>query len=491
MNGAQFTLTLLTVVSLACGSGSAGGGANGGAGHGNATSAGAGSGNVSNGGADAVADGGALDEAPTLSAADLAALRTLSPDTLPSPGPDLSNRFADDPSAAAFGQRLFFDARFSGRLLDGDNDGSADALGKVGDTGKVACAGCHVPSAGFVDNRSLGGQISLAAGWGRRKAPSLLDIGQASLLTWDGRRDALYNQPFAPIESPVEMNSSRLFAAEQIYANHRSEYEAIFGPMPPLDDAQRFPQLTAAQTGCHPSTVDTEPTCTGVEDGIPGDAAEFDGLSAADQDLVTGVVVNAGKALGAYERLLSCGAGRFDQWMHGQTDALSASEQRGAQIFVGRGQCVTCHSGPYLSDHEFHNVGLQPGTVAVVFIDSNDNGASDGLAAAIADPLNVRGHFSDGDDGRLPTTVGAKLLGAFQTPMLRCGAKRPSFMHTGQLATLSAVVSFFARGGDSFGFPGKSEIAPLDLTAQAQADLVAFLGTLEGPGPATNLLTSP
>jgi cytochrome c peroxidase len=437
------------------------------------------------------AGGGAANLAPALTADELSALSALSPLALPSPGADMSNRFADQPDAAAFGQKLFFDPAFSGKLLDGDNDGSANALGVRGDTGKVACAGCHVPSAGFLDNRTLGGQISLAAGWGRRKAPSLLNVGQARLLTWDGRHDALYNQPFGPVESPVEMNSSRLFVAEQMYARHRSEYEAIFGAMPAFDDSTRFPQLTAAQTGCQPTSVDTEPTCNGAEHGVPGDAAEFDGLSESDQDLVSTVVVNMGKALGAYERLLPCGPGRFDQWMHGAPDALSSSEQRGAQIFVGRGQCVGCHSGPFLSDQKFHNVGLLPTVVAVVFLDVNDNGASAGLAAAIADPLNVRGQFSDGDDGRLPSAVDPTLLGAFRTPSLRCEAMRPSFMHTGQLRSLSEVVAFFSRGGDAFGYPGTSEIGPLGLSAQDKLDLVAFLGTFEGPGPDASLLTSP
>ncbi len=135
----------------------------------------------------------------------------------------------------------FFDPLFAGKLLDGDNDGSANTLGKKGETGKVSCAGCHVPNAGFLDNRTLGAEISLAAGWGRRRAPSLLDVGQAKILMWDGRHDTLYNQPFGPIESPVEMNSSRLYVAEQIYSRHRAEYEALFGVLPPLDDAQRFP----------------------------------------------------------------------------------------------------------------------------------------------------------------------------------------------------------------------------------------------------------
>jgi cytochrome c peroxidase len=415
-------------------------------------------------------------------------LAELSPKSLPAPPPDKTNRFADDPKAAALGQKLFFETAFSGKLLDGDNDGTINALGSKGDTGKVACAGCHVAKSGFLDDRTLGKQVSLGAGWGRRRAPSLLDVGQASLLMWDGRHDTLYNQPFGPIESAVEMNSSRLYVAQQLFALYKSDYEDVFGPMPTLDDALRFPPILATLTGCQPLTVDTPVTCNGTEHGLPGDGAEFDALAANDQDAVTEVVVNMGKALGAYERLLDCGPSRFDAWMAGQSDALSASEQRGAQLFVGRGKCASCHSGPYLSDQKFHNVGLQPTRVAVVFIDQGDKGAFTGLSTANADPLNSRGSFSDGDDGRLPKTVPASMTGAFRTPILRCSSRRPSFMHTGQLSSLSSVVSFFARGGDHFGFEGSTEISALDLNGQDQNDLVAFLAALDGPGPKAELL---
>ena len=204
---------------------------------------------------------------------DEAALRQLAPAQLPAPPRDVSNRFADDPRAARFGQRLFFDAAFSGRLLDGDNDGAPGSLGMKGETGKVSCAGCHVPRAGFLDDRTLNKQISLAAGWGRRRAPSLLDVGQARLVTWDGRRDALYGQPFGVIESVVEMNSSRLFAAEQIARRHRAEYEAIFGPLPPLEDPARFPQLTADTTGCPDARGAIADPCPTARPGLPGDRA--------------------------------------------------------------------------------------------------------------------------------------------------------------------------------------------------------------------------
>lgn len=428
---------------------------------------------------------------PELSDAEYRALLELSPEQLPSAPADVSNRFADDATAAKLGQRLFFDTGFSGALLDGDNDGSAAALGKVGETNKVACAGCHLPKAGFLDDRTLGKQISLGTGWGRRRTPSLLDVAQVPVLMWDGRHDALYNQPFGPLESPVEMNSSRLYAAQQIYARYRDDYEALFGPMPDLSDSSRFSALSAELTGCQPSNVDTDTHCNGSDHGVPGDGAEFDALSVDDQDSVTEVVVNMGKAIGAYERLLSCGPSRFDRWLHGEPTALSDSERRGAQLFVGSGKCASCHSGPFLSDQKFHNVGLRPKQVAVVFIDSDDPGAAHGLDAARADPLNVAGKFSDGDDGRLPRETDDKLLGAFKTPMLRCVAQRPSFMHTGHIPALPAVIDFFAAGGDPYGYLGKSELEVLDLSADDKADLVAFLHTLDGEGPSAELLQAP
>jgi len=420
------------------------------------------------------------DPDPALSDADRAALARLSPALLLAPPPDVSNRFADDPVAARLGRQFFMDPGFSGRLLDGDNDGGPGTLGVKGETGKVSCAGCHVPSSGFLDDRSLNRQISLGAGWNLRRTPSLLDVGQATLLMWDGRRDALYNQPLGPLENPDEMNSSRLFLAQQIAARYRAGYEAVFGPMP---DLSRLPALAATATGCD-RPLSGPPACH----GMPQDQAEYDSLSDADKEAVTRIAVNYGKAIGAYERLLSCGQGRFDAWVHGDATALTHAEQRGAQLFVGKGNCANCHAGPFFSDQKFHNVGLRAAPVAVAFLDANDRGASIGLSAAAADPLNVRGAFSDGDDGRLldPTP---DLEGAFRTPALRCASRRPSFMHTAQLRTLADVVDFFNQGGQVGGYPGTNELRALGLSDREKSDLVAFLRALEGPGPPAELLS--
>jgi cytochrome c peroxidase len=424
-----------------------------------------------------------------ITAEERSALLALSPDSLPPPASDPTNAHADDPAAAVLGQALFFDPSFSGPLLDADNDGSAQSLGVAGQTGRVACAGCHVPASGFSDTRSFQLQISLGAGWGRRRAPSLLDVGQARLLMWDGRRDTLYGQVFGPLESVVEMNSSRLFMAEQIFREHRTDYEAVFGPMPPFDDTARFPALDAARTGCNPSHPSgPSPTCDGPFHGMPGDGAEFDGMAAEDQTAVTRVVVNAGKAIGAYERKLACGPSPFDAWIHGGP-AVSRPAQRGAALFVGRAGCVACHSGPYFSDQRFHDVGLAPEVVQQGFVDEGDRGAATGLAAALADPLGSLGSFSDGTDGRLPASVTPQMEGAFRTPTLRCVSRRPTFMHTGQIRGLAGVVAFFDQGGASYGFPGANEIRALALTALDRSDLVAFLVSLDGPGADPKYLT--
>jgi cytochrome c peroxidase len=144
-----------------------------------------------------------------------------------------------------------------------------------------------------------------------------------------------------------------------------------------------------------------------------------------------------------------------------------------------------------MSDQKFHDVGLEPEVVQQAFIDSNDQGAATGLAAALADPLNTLGVFSDGSDGRLPPAVTPAMTGAFRTPTLRCVALRPTFMHTGQIGSLADVVTFFDEGGNPTGYPGTSEIVALGLTALDESDLVAFLEALTGPGPDATLLAAP
>jgi cytochrome c peroxidase len=402
-------------------------------------------------------------------------LAALSPAELPPAPPDPTNAYLTDPRAAALGKRLFFDTRFSGPLLDEANNGDPATLGMRGETGKVGCVSCHVPASGFSDTRSTRGQISLGSGWTHRRAKSLLDVAQSSLLNWDGRRDSAFSQPFTPLEDPAELNSSRLFAAQQIVRLYRADYEAVFGPLPTLD---RYPSVAAADAGCTELPTDV----------VHGSCVK---LGADDAD-VTRVIANMGKAIEAYTRQLTCGPSRFDAWVAGDQSALSADEQAGALLFVGKGGCDACHSGPYFSDRFYHNVGLHPDFRFFV-APLEDRGAESGLRAMLTDPLNSRGPYSDGYDERLENLPNdlSGLVGAFSTPGLRCVARRPSFMHTGQFRSLEDVVDFFDKGGDKDGYPGTSENLPRHLSAPEKAQLVAFLRALDGPGPAAALIEPP
>ena len=444
------------------------------------------------------------DSARLIPARAWAELSKLSPSpTLPAPPPDPSNEVADDPAAAALGHKLFFDTGFSGSLLDSDNDGMHGGVGRQGESGKVSCASCHVPDSGFVDTRTVHKQLSLASGWTKRRTPSILDVGHARLLMWDGRFDSLQRQVLGVFESPLEGNTSRLFFAQEIARRYAESYRAVFGADPTPVLGPTYPQLTAATTGCqltlNTSTTPDDLCSEGTLHGVPG-AADYNALSDEQQRAVSSVAINAGKAIAAFERRLSCGPSRFDAFMHGDETALSESEQRGAALFVGEARCVSCHGGPFFSDQKFHNVGLFPAMVSAAFIRNNDAGAEKGLAQVLSDPLNVKSAYSKADDGRLPLSVGPEMLGAFRTPMLRCASKRPSFMHTGQLRSLQEVVEFFNKGGHKqpgvpappvLGFLGETELEPLGLDEQAVADLVAFLHALDGPGPPDELRQAP
>jgi hypothetical protein len=154
----------------------------------------------------------------------------------------------------------------------------------------------------------------------------------------------------------------------------------------------------------------------------------------------------------------------------------------GAAVFVGDGRCVTCQSVPFMSDEKFHGVGVNPIEVQQAFIDANDPGAAAGIAYALANPINSKSAFSDGDDGRLPAAVMAAMNGAFRTRKMRCVTLRPTFVHTRQVQTFAEVVASFNAAGASSGYLGTNELQPLGLTGLQLIDLDAFLEALAGPG---------
>jgi cytochrome c peroxidase len=142
----------------------------------------------------------------------------------------------------------------------------------------------------------------------------------------------------------------------------------------------------------------------------------------------------------------------FDHWLAGEPSMLSDSAKRGFAVFVGRGTCIECHSGPLFSDLQFHNTGVPQVGDNVPAI---DNGRGD-LTAIPAD------------------------TGKFLTGTLREIANTGPYMHDGAFETLADVIDFYRHGGVASGYSGTRDprIAPLDLTDQDALDLEAFLRSL-------------
>lgn len=375
---------------------------------------------------------------PQWSAAEITTLRSLSLESLPPTPPDPSNAFADKPEAAAFGQQLFFDKRLSAN-------------------GAVACATCHQQEKSFTD----GMPFSHGVGTTGRSAPSVLGASFSRFVFWDGRKDSMWAQALGPLESAVEHGGSRTQYVHLIAENYRAEYEAIFGPLPDFSDPKRFPD-----------------TAGPVKD--PAVHAAWDAMTKEDQDAITRVYANMGKAIAAYERKIQPGPSRFDTYVKallaGDTQTMQATftpdEVAGARLFIGKAQCISCHVGPMLTDNNFYNLN-----VPAAKENPDDQGRAAGAKQVLTDEFNCLSKYSDAKPSDCEYLKAIKpddkgLERAFRTPTLRNIAETAPYMHAGQFATLEDVLKHYNTG-----IPNRQ----LNLSDTELSQLVAFLRTLSGP----------
>lgn len=239
-----------------------------------------------------------------------------------------------------------------GRRLFYDADLSID--------GSMACSTCHVQRHAFADGNAT--HPGVHGDPGRRNVPGLANVAWAQSLTWgDPRVRTLEAQMLIPVTGthPVEMGMAGKEAEIATRLARDSCYVSIF------------------------------------RDAFP----ETDGR------IDIGAV---GKALAAFERSMVSADTPYDRWLAGDASALSADQQRGARVF-GRA-CAACHSGPDLSDGQFHAARFGP--------------ADRGLG-------EITGRAAD--DGR------------FRTPGLRNVMLTAPYLHDGSAKTVAEAIDRHVR----------------------------------------------
>ena len=196
-----------------------------------------------------------------------------------------------------------------------------------------------------------------------------------------------------------------------------------------------------------------------------------------------------GLAVMMYEATLVSDQTPYDQYLAGNTTALSASAVRGITVLETQG-CTNCHAGATLTnaatpvlaidaalqglrvftevmpmadtlpsayDIGYYNIGVRP-TAEDIGIGANDPfgnplSFSRGVQiGTILDPNRPAGQ-------EITPTTRLAINGAFKTPGLRNVALTGPYMHTGGYATLSQVINNYHRNGD-FGRENFVDLSP-------------------------------
>jgi cytochrome c peroxidase len=320
-----------------------------------------------------------------------------------------------NPEAIEFGERLFFEPRLS-------------------PSGKVLCATCHVPYRGWHDARARAFGLAQTD----RNTPSIFNVRYNRWFGWDGAGDSLWAQSVRPILDAREMGGSQAGAAALVRGDPElaCRYAKTFGVPPPAADV--------------------------------------------------GVLAGIGKALAAFQETIVSGRSPFDEFRDAleKGDPAAAARyplaaQRGLQLFVGRGNCSTCHFGPGFSNGEFHDTG-----VPFFIAGGADPGRHGGIRRLQSNPLNLLGRYNDDTAGKsaiktMHVSLEHRNFGEFKVPGLRNVALTAPYMHNGSLASLTDVVRHYSElNPDRLHSDGENLLKPLRLSVEETADLVAFLESL-------------
>jgi cytochrome c peroxidase len=173
---------------------------------------------------------------------------------------------------------------------------------RLSKSGFISCNSCHNLSMGGTDNIPT----SIGDKWqqGPINAPTVLNSSLNVAQFWDGRAADLKAQAGGPIANPGEMAFSHTLAIDVLHSipQYVTDFKLVFGK-----DKITIEEVTAA-------------------------IAEF-------------------------EKTLVTPNSRFDQWLLGKKDALTADELAGYKLFKESG-CVACHNGPAVGGSSFQKMGV-------------------------------------------------------------------------------------------------------------------------------------
>lgn len=304
--------------------------------------------------------------------------------------------------------------------------------------GTVSCANCHDDAKAFTDRLPVSqGHHGLT---GTRNAPTVINSAFNKSQFWDGREPDLESQSKQPFVNPVE--------------------HGLKDHQPILDVIRKDPDYPNA----------------------------FKAVFDIDADQLT--IGHVAKAIASFERTLVAGDSPFDRYYFASDNkALTETQQRGLQLFLGQGRCVSCHvieqNQALFTDHKFHNIGIGINQIqqevprfAAAFLEAKAKGA-------VVDEMVLTDKKSS-ELGRFAVTDELNQVGAFKTPTLRNIAQTAPYMHDGSLKTLKEVIVHYNNGGaskvgDKINPYLSGGIRPLNLTDAQINDLVAFLEALTSP----------
>ncbi len=176
------------------------------------------------------------------------------------------------------------------------------------------------------------------------------------------------------------------------------------------------------------------------------------------------------KAIPEYLKTLTSRNSPFDK------GSMTPAAKRGYELFKGKAQCASCHSGANFTNDKVYNLGVPENPEIWSDPMRHMTYVAFGTFMGIGNIMNVR---RDVGANILNPKADGSNIAKFATPTLRELKYTAPYMHNGMFNSLFEVVAFYNHGGGEDKNKDKN-LKPLELTFGQQKDLVAFLEALSG-----------